>query len=252
MPGVLIRYWKGVSGFFFLTPVLLIFIVFIYSFYLPEPSTGPGTSPAVHPHTRKEDSEINQLRRSLKSIDSCILRIDRFMKLRNIEGFSPKPTGWGEGRERKDLQSLVTEYNQLIIELDQRLESLPIGFPHPGPRSSGFGHRENPFGKGNIEGHKGIDFKGAMGSPVRTTAKGDVIFAGVKGGYGNCVVIRHGKEFQTLYGHLSSINVKKGEDVEPGSIIGKIGSTGRSTGPHLHYEIIRNGTKIDPETYLNL
>jgi len=83
-------------------------------------------------------------------------------------------------------------------------------------------------------------------------AKGKVIFAGIKGGYGNCIIIKHANGFETLYGHLSKIKVKKGHQVEIGEHIGNIGSTGRSTGPHLHYEVHQNGKRINPQSFLTL
>ena len=88
--------------------------------------------------------------------------------------------------------------------------------------------------------------------PVRTTADGVVEFAGVKGGYGNCVIVRHKSGYETLYGHLSRILVKQNQKIETGYEIGKLGSTGRSTGPHLHYEVIKDGIKIDPARFTKL
>ncbi len=83
-------------------------------------------------------------------------------------------------------------------------------------------------------------------------AKGDVKFSGIKGGFGNCIILKHGNGFETLYGHLSKILVSPGQHIEIGQQIGNIGSTGRSTGPHLHYEIHRYGQKINHETFLTL
>lgn len=83
-------------------------------------------------------------------------------------------------------------------------------------------------------------------------AKGTIEFAGLRGGFGNCIMIKHGNGFETLYGHLSKILVKVGQDVNIGQQIGNVGSTGRSTGPHLHYEIHRYGEKINPQSFLTL
>ena len=77
-------------------------------------------------------------------------------------------------------------------------------------------------------------------------------FAGVQGGYGNVVRVTHGHGFETVYAHLSRIDVKAGESLQAGHVVGLLGSTGRSTGPHLHYEVVRNGERLDPENYLNL
>ena len=83
-------------------------------------------------------------------------------------------------------------------------------------------------------------------------AKGEVEFAGLRGGFGNCIILKHGNGFETLYGHLSKILVSVGQQIDIGQEIGNIGSTGRSTGPHLHYEVHRNGQKINPEAFLTL
>ena len=83
-------------------------------------------------------------------------------------------------------------------------------------------------------------------------AKGEVEFAGLRGGFGNCIMLKHGNGFETLYGHLSKILVSVGQKIEIGQQIGNIGSTGRSTGPHLHYEVHKNGEKIDPKNFLTL
>ena len=83
-------------------------------------------------------------------------------------------------------------------------------------------------------------------------AKGEVKFAGLKSGFGNCIILKHGNGFETLYGHLSKISVRVGEQIDIGQQIGLIGSTGRSTGPHLHYEVLHYGKKINPASFLNL
>lgn len=138
-----------------------------------------------------------------------------------------------------------------IENLSKTFESYPIGRPLRGTISSGFGHRRDPFNR-KIAFHSGIDIPSSYGSKVISTAKGIVERAGWCEGYGKCVVIKHGGGYKTLYGHLSKVNVKKGERVESGQIIGKVGSTGRSTGPHLHYEVIKNRKKLDPKKYLNM
>ena len=98
--------------------------------------------------------------------------------------------------------------------------------------------------------HTGIDFRAALGTPARATAGGTVIAADYNGGYGNMVEIDHGNGVTTRYGHLSSIGVSVGQVVARGAVIGETGSTGRSTGPHLHYEVRVDGAAIDPMKYL--
>lgn len=98
--------------------------------------------------------------------------------------------------------------------------------------------------------HNGLDMHGNAGDPIRAAADGKVIFAGVKGGYGNAVMIDHGGGMVTLYAHQSKLLVKEGERVKAGDVIGLIGSTGLSTGPHLHFEVRLNGSPVDAAKYL--
>ncbi len=115
--------------------------------------------------------------------------------------------------------------------------------------TSGFGVRSDPF-LGRPAMHTGLDFRAATGDPVRATAYGKVISAGWSGGYGRMVEVDHGNGLSTRYGHLSEINVKVGEIVKIGQVIGLVGSTGRSTGPHLHYETRIEGEAVDPQKFL--
>ncbi|MGH6790121.1 MAG: M23 family metallopeptidase, partial [Pseudolabrys sp.] len=109
--------------------------------------------------------------------------------------------------------------------------------------------RTDPF-LGRPAMHSGIDFRGAMGEPARVTAAGTVTMAGWDGGYGKMVEVDHGNGFSTRYGHLSEIDVKIGQKIRAGEVVGKIGSTGRSTGPHLHYETRINDQPLDPQKFL--
>jgi murein DD-endopeptidase MepM/ murein hydrolase activator NlpD len=115
--------------------------------------------------------------------------------------------------------------------------------------TSGFGVRSDPF-LGRPAMHTGLDFRGATGDPARVTANGKVVSAGWSGGYGRMVEVDHGNGLSTRYGHLSEINVKVGEIVKLGQVIGLVGSTGRSTGPHLHYETRIDGEAVDPQKFL--
>ncbi|MEI3791497.1 MULTISPECIES: M23 family metallopeptidase [unclassified Chryseobacterium] len=100
--------------------------------------------------------------------------------------------------------------------------------------------------------HKGLDIAVAYGSDVRAAAAGTVIFSGQKGGYGNCVIVSHGNGLATLYGHLSQLVSKVNDKVKVGQIIAKSGNSGRSTGPHLHYEVHKNNTPVNPKLFMNL
>ena len=115
--------------------------------------------------------------------------------------------------------------------------------------TSGFGVRSDPF-LGRPAMHTGLDFRAAMGDPVRATANGKVVSAGWSGGYGRMIEIDHGNGLSTRYGHLSEIGVKVGDQIKIGQVIGEVGSTGRSTGPHLHYETRIDGEAVDPQKFL--
>jgi len=133
----------------------------------------------------------------------------------------------------------------------QTLVAVPLRKPVIGEvdMSSPFGMRMDPF-NGRPAIHTGIDLRGEVGEPVHATAAGRVSLAGREGGYGNMVEIDHGNGLATRYGHLSEIDVKVGQMVRIGETIGHIGSTGRSTGPHLHYETRVNGEAVDPQKFL--
>jgi murein DD-endopeptidase MepM/ murein hydrolase activator NlpD len=128
--------------------------------------------------------------------------------------------------------------------------SVPSIWPVIGPLRSGVGMRSNPFGGSSIEYHKGQDISAPTGTPVNATADGVVVVAGWVRGYGNGIYIDHGNGISTRYGHLSRIDVVVGQIIKQGQHLGLVGSTGRSTGPHLHYEVRINGQPANPLTYL--
>lgn len=128
--------------------------------------------------------------------------------------------------------------------------NVPSIWPVFGPLRSGVGMRSNPFGGSSIEYHKGQDIAAPTGTPVNATADGVVVIAGWVKGYGNGIYIDHGNGISTRYGHLSRIDVVVGQIIKQGQHLGLVGSTGRSTGPHLHYEVRINGQPTNPLNYL--
>ena len=128
--------------------------------------------------------------------------------------------------------------------------NIPSIWPVVGPLRSGVGIRTNPFGGSELETHKGQDISAPMGTPVKAAADGVVVIAGWLKGYGNVVYIDHGNGISTRYGHLSRIDVTLGQTIRQGEQLGLVGSTGRSTGPHLHYEVRINGQPTSPLQYL--
>jgi murein DD-endopeptidase MepM/ murein hydrolase activator NlpD len=154
-------------------------------------------------------------------------------------------------------------YNDLIegdnSELENQLRTiagtsdpayLPSMWAHSGKINNEFGFRRNPFGGRTYEFHPGMDIDGERGDLVVAPAKGTVIKAGYTGGYGNMVELDHGNGLTTRYGHLSHIDVQIGDSITRGQLLGLIGSTGRSTGPHLHYEMRLNDRPINPRHFL--
>ncbi len=121
-----------------------------------------------------------------------------------------------------------------------------FSWPVAGPITSPFGSRSDPYGSGASDFHPGIDIGAPMGATVTAAADGQVIFSGWYGGYGNAVIVDHGSGVSTLYGHMSQIFVSEHQSVQRGQAIGAVGSTGHSTGPHLHFEVRVNGTPTDP------
>jgi len=200
----------------------------------------------------KREVDLEKVKASFKSIDQNIRVINQMLVERGFPQQTLKNAGGPDDFDITDVNEIAPFYDKELARMEAILSESPIGRPHHGEQTSGFGYRYNPFGSGTLEGHKGLDFSGDSGDPVRTTADGVVEFAGVKGGYGNCVIVRHKSGYETLYGHLSRILVKQNQKIETGYEIGKLGSTGRSTGPHLHYEVIKDGIKIDPARFTKL
>ena len=150
-------------------------------------------------------------------------------------------------------EATLEELDQALGRLDtvrRHARRLPIGVPAPGREiTSRFGNRRDPF-LGRLAFHSGMDFRTPTGTPIYSTGSGIVVHAGRNGGYGKMVEIDHGNGITTRYAHLSAVEVREGDRVISGGRIGRSGSTGRSTGPHLHYEVRRNGNAVDPMRFL--
>jgi murein DD-endopeptidase MepM/ murein hydrolase activator NlpD len=164
--------------------------------------------------------------------------------------FVPVRLGPDAGAFERQLYRISITRSQ-VERLNRTLALVPYRKPVVGEIefTSGFGVRSDPF-LGRPAMHTGLDFRAATGDPVRATANGKVASSGWSGGYGRMVEIDHGNGLSTRYGHLSEINVKVGDSVRIGQVIGTVGSTGRSTGPHLHYETRIDGEAVDPQKFL--
>ena len=178
-------------------------------------------APGMGGDEKAEDMPAGDL---LKSLDELQLKFDH------------------SGEQLSVLESMM--YNQQL-----QLSAIPSGRPSKGYITSGFGTRADPFTGGQAH-HMGIDFNANIGDPVLAAAGGVVSFAGVKSGYGNVVEVDHGNGYSTLYGHNSKLVVRVGDIVRPGQQLAKAGSTGRSTGPHVHFEVHINGRPVNPRPFL--
>ncbi|TYP95813.1 peptidase M23-like protein [Sphingobacterium allocomposti] len=190
-----------------------------------------------------------EMKKSFNSIDSTLERINQKMRKRGLKEIKMKNMGGPVEKGEDDLVELSSFYKKQLKSLEAKLDGMPLGVPHPGRITSRFGYRRNPFTNRGREMHSGVDLKGRIGDPVKATAKGRVTFAGYKGDYGYVVMVKHNNGYETRYAHLTRTRVRKGQTVDAGEIVGLLGSTGRSTGPHLHYEVVINDRKVNPEKY---
>jgi murein DD-endopeptidase MepM/ murein hydrolase activator NlpD len=166
--------------------------------------------------------------------------------------FKNEPFGEESASLKKRLENLDASFDRLGQAWDQRLQvlaSTPSLQPVGGFFSDGYGWRRDPI-DGSREFHKGVDIVAPPGTAVHAAADGLVTSAGRMAGYGSMIQLSHGFGMATRYGHLSKILVRPGERVKRGDVIGLVGSTGRSTGPHLHYEVFRAGMQVDPRKFL--
>ena len=249
--------------------------------------------------TEKDSVDYLEMKNNLTLVDNTVRELNSFLASKNLSDGKIQLLAKDSISNAVYLAKQTNRYSQYLVDLQTKLQSVPLGIPTDGYISSQFGKRKNPFpvkvmlasvkpiktepqyielkdSLGNItkklavaappvatqnnapsekdqmKFHKGLDIAVAHGSDVRSAASGKVIFAGVKGGYGNCVIISHGNGLDTLYGHLSSIVVKANDVVKVNEVIAKSGNTGRSTGPHLHYEVHKNNTPVNPKLFMNL
>lgn len=189
----------------------------------------------------------------VQQIETKMRWVSDYLSKRGIPGFKKSNLG-GNDNNSTGLTAVETYklYDEYLERMLYGISFTPIGYPHFSGKSSNYGYRKDPFLSGKVNFHPGIDIKGKSGDAVKSTANGKVILAGWFQGYGKCVRIKHANGYETLYGHLSKIDIENGETIKAGEIIGRVGSTGHSTGYHLHYEVRLNGKPINPNKFLNL
>ncbi len=250
-------------------------------------------------NTQKDSIDYLEMKNDLSLVDRTVRQLNSFLADKNISNEKIEALSQDSLTNAVYLAKQSNRYSQYLVDLEKKLQQVPLGIPTEGYISSNFGKRINPIPVRNvllasvkpspkevktaapagqdslgaatnavvnnkpelnntpaeadqIQFHKGLDIAVPYGSDVRCAASGTVIFSGQKGGYGNCIIISHGNGLATLYGHLSQLLVKENDAVKVNDIIAKSGNTGRSTGPHLHYEVHKNNTPVNPKLFISL
>lgn len=198
--------------------------------------------------------ELRSTISSLKKAENELTRLFSFKTreqvLKNLDTSDSGSLDMDSLREQiKISMESIGEIKDFLSQQKDVFLSTPVGWPVAGRVTSPFGERDHPK-SGEPKFHTGIDIAAEPGTPVTATADGIVSFSGWSGGGGNLAVIEHGFGFSTYYAHNRMVVVKVGQKVKRGDVIGYVGSTGNSTGPHLHYEIIRSGKVVNPITYI--
>lgn len=236
-------------------------------------------------NTEKDSIDANTLKKSLLKVDDAVKSISYFLTSKSVNNIKIETLKKDSLSKTVYLSKVSNRYSQYLVDLQNKLQNLPLGKPSAGYISSNFGWRKNPIPpKENTETettylsegdaasktdssgskvatkkkkeipmqhHNGVDFAVPYGSDIFCTAKGKVIFAGQKTGYGMCIIVQHENGLATLYAHLSSILVEVNQQINVNQVIAKSGNSGRSTGPHLHYEVRKNNQPINPKLFLN-
>ena len=212
----------------------------------------------------KENLEVSatKLNTQLTNIETISRKLSTLVEANGVGGsIIDRPTEdvLKDGPANFDLKSMKERVNELQNHMGtlqtkmelriSRARVTPNIWPLKGSVLSPFGPRRDPFGEG-AEFHEGVDISGAYGAPVRATADGLVIFSAQQSDYGNLIIIDHGNQITTRFGHLSRFQVKAGGAVKKGDVVGFVGMTGRTTGPHLHYEVRLNDRPVNPRGYL--
>ena len=224
------------------------------------------------------ESELDALAARLGKMQANVIRLNalgqRLVKVAKLDSkefnFKDSPSyggpGEGEGTASMDFDDVIASLDkqlntreeqlavleEVIMSRQLRSESKPRGRPiTKGWTSSYYGKRADPF-TGKLAMHKGMDFAGKEGSGIVAVASGVVTWAGDRYGYGHLVEINHGNGYSTRYGHNAKLLVKVGDSVEKGQVISQMGSTGRSTGPHVHFEVLKNDRQVNPAKFVAL
>ena len=190
-----------------------------------------------------------KLKNKLQGIEQTLLEMQEIL---NKKGIKKELSIGGEFIPLEQMSLSYVDYMKKDIDyLFNTMKGIPVGTPLKGKINSTFGSRKDPF-KSKAGFHSGIDIDANYGQAIIATAEGVVTKASWHSSYGKTVIIKHKDNYETLFGHLSKLEVKEGQEVKVGDVIGKAGSTGRSTGTHLHYEVIKDGKRANPSKFLSL
>lgn len=206
----------------------------------------------------KLKQDLLEVRNKVQAMEATVERVrDYAKKLQVLSGETEKPnvktpTEKEKHSSAKDwlkAEAHIAKVHVLLQEKELLIRAIPSTLPVRGRISSRFGHRKHPHTQ-DMKLHTGIDIVALPGSPVTATADGWVVFSGDREGYGKVVVLDHGFGIQTVYAHNSSLKAALGAKVRRGELIARVGSTGHTTGPHLHYEVRKDGLPVDPKPFL--
>jgi murein DD-endopeptidase MepM/ murein hydrolase activator NlpD len=204
----------------------------------------------------RQRQELNELNTRVEAVEDTSRRLAEKSGVVHEEVTLPGTGGPAVPLDADSLAVIEAKMSRLEQNMKAYEEILrqrgytPTIWPVDGKLESGFGGRRNPFGGSSYEFHSGQDIDAPYGAPVIAGANGKVVFAGWQNGYGQLVVIDHGGGLTSRYGHLSHIDVVEGQTISRAEFLGRVGSTGRSTGPHLHYEVRINDEPVNPLQYL--
>ena len=245
---------------FFTVAAAIVFCCCLYGFYGLTQQAAHWQTEIENTRLRAENDrqrrELNELGTRVDAVEDTSRKLAEKSGVVNEKDAIPGTGGPALPLEGEGLAALAqkTSYLEKALHayeavLRERGDT-PSMWPVQGKLESGFGGRRNPFGGNSYEFHSGQDIDASWGAPVMAGASGKVTFVGWQNGYGQLVVIDHGGGLTTRYAHLSDINVSQNQTLVRGEYLGKVGSTGRSTGPHLHYEVRINDEPVNPLQYL--
>ncbi|MDD4801878.1 MAG: M23 family metallopeptidase [Syntrophomonas sp.] len=267
----IIKVLLGTAGSFVLTFIILVYSHFTGLNDLRNVHNIKMESQAKTATIQQMEQEINDMKTQQEEIERKQQEIKKLMGVQTDDADKNSPSRGGQGGEDRHIGKdeeaanfiLVKEIKNSLARQDKELgdmlaqvsndqeyfRALPNQWPVNGEISSEYGLRESPW-NGKETFHEGIDIKESVGADIVAAADGEVIYADWMAVYGKTVVIEHGNGLQSKYAHASALLVKKGEKVEKGDIIARVGNTGLSTGPHLHFSIMKQDQLVDPLIYL--